>query len=254
MLYAQEHLDRHLHKGIDAFNKQELDVAMKHFEKELHHNPTESEAYYYIGLIKNSKNLADGIEEFTKAISLNPTYDEAYNSRSDCKTYKGDYQGALEDLNKAIELDSNNARYYFNRSNLRVTLGDYQGGLKDAGKALKLDPMLPPAIFGTIAKAYAGIGNYKDALKFASEYIQFEQFPTSYLVRADIKFTMNDFQGALEDYQKGNDPDLDGGTTYIKIARTKFALEDKKNACKFIEKAIELGVKVEDELLKKCEK
>ena len=73
-LIAQEHLDRHLHKGIDAFNKQELDLSLKHFEKELLHNPNESEAYYYIGLIKNSKNLNDGSEEFSKAISLNPNY------------------------------------------------------------------------------------------------------------------------------------------------------------------------------------
>ena len=51
-LSAQEHIDRHLHKGIEAFNKQEFDIALKHFEKELHHNPNEAEAYYYLGLIK----------------------------------------------------------------------------------------------------------------------------------------------------------------------------------------------------------
>jgi tetratricopeptide (TPR) repeat protein len=247
-------VDRHLHKGIDAFNNQDHETALKHLEKELHYNPKEAQAYYYIGLIKNAKDLNDGCADFSIAIELNPDFDEAYKSRSECKVYKGDFKGALEDLNKAIEIDSSNAVYYFNRSEIRVTLKDYQGGLKDAGKALKLDPMLPPTIFGTIAKAYAGLGNYKDALKFASEFIQFEQYPSSYLVRADIKFATKDYTGALEDYQKANDPDIDGGNTYVKIALTKFALDDSNGACKAIEKAIVLGVKIDEELLKKCGK
>ncbi len=253
-LGAQEHIDRHLHKGIEAFNKQEFDVALKHFEKELHHNPNEAEAYYYLGLIKNSKNLGEGIAEFSKAITLKSDYDEAYNARANCQIFKGDYPNALIDLNTAINIDSSNFNYFFNRSDVKVYLKDFMGGINDAKKALKLDPMTPSSVFGTLAKGYAGIGNYSEALKFATEFIQFEQFPSSYIVRGDIKFAMNDFKGALEDYQKGNDPDLDGGNTYVKIAETKFALEDPKGACKVIDKALELGIKVSGSLLAKCGK
>ena len=114
--------------------------------------------------------------------------------------------------------------------------------------------MTPPFIFGTIARAYLGLGNYAEAIKYATEYIKFEEFPSSYLVRADIKFAMKDYKGALEDYQKANDPDLDGGYTYVKIAKTKFALEDNKGACKAIGKALELSVKIEEDLLNKCGK
>ncbi len=254
VIYAQEHQDRHLHRGIVAFNKQDDETALKHFEKEIIHNPTESQSYYYIGLIKNSKKQNDGCNYFSKAIELNPNYHEAYNSRSNCKSYKGDKLGALEDLNNAITIDSTNFGYFFNRSGIKLDLEDFQGAIKDANKALKLDDMTPSFVFGIIAKAYLGLGNYTEALKYATEYIQFEEFPSSYLVRADIKFAMKDFKGALEDYQKANDPDLDGGNTYVKIAKTKFALEDNKGACKAIAKASELGVKIEEDLLNKCEK
>jgi tetratricopeptide (TPR) repeat protein len=253
-IFSQQHQDRHLHKGIEAYNNQEEEKALKHFEKEILHNPNEAQAYYYIGLIKDSRGLNDGCDYFSKAIELNPNYHEAYNNRSNCKSYQGDKQGALEDLNKAIAIDSSFFGYYFNRSSIRLELGDFHGAIKDANKALKLDAMTPPFIFGTIASAYLGLGNYTEALKYATEYIQFEEFPSSFLVRADIKFAIKDYKGALEDYQKANDPDLDRGYTYVKIAKTKFALEDNQGACIAISKALELGLKIEEDLLHKCGK
>jgi len=229
-------------------------LARKHFEKEILHNPNVSEAYYYIGLIKSNTNSVDGLEDFSKAIQLQADYDEAYDARANCKSVKGDLSGALIDLNTAINIDSNKSNYFLDRSEVKVTLGDFTGGINDAKKALKLDPMTPSAVFGVLAKGYAGIENYTEALKYATEFIQFEQFPSSYIVRGDIKFAMKNFNGALEDFEKGNDPDLDGGYTYIKIAETKLQLADIAGACKAIDKALELGLKVNSLLLLKCGK
>jgi tetratricopeptide (TPR) repeat protein len=65
---------------------------------------------------------------------------EYYYERSNWKTYRKDYTGAVEDLNTAIKLQPNNSRNYNARGIAYERCGNYEAAMADFEYALKLNP------------------------------------------------------------------------------------------------------------------
>jgi tetratricopeptide (TPR) repeat protein len=61
--------------GKFYFLNNKYDEAVSEFKKVLEINPVNAEAYYNIGLIKESSNLTDEAKEmYSKALSIKPDY------------------------------------------------------------------------------------------------------------------------------------------------------------------------------------
>jgi len=65
----------HIELGKFYFLNNKYDEAVSEFEKVLKINPANAEAYYNIGLIKESSNLLDEAKEmYLKALNVKPDY------------------------------------------------------------------------------------------------------------------------------------------------------------------------------------
>jgi tetratricopeptide (TPR) repeat protein len=241
-----------LQKGIDAFEKGEYKSATKFLKKEVKKNPNNAEAYFYLGLTKNSEDLNKGIEEFDKAIEINPNFSEAYGLRGTIKSHKNDEKGALSDYSKAIELDPNNFGNYFNRAWLLESSGDYKNALQDCFKSIELNPDVPTGIYLVIAHCKFNLGEQEEALKYCDGYIESSGDFYGYREKGILKFKMKDFKGALEDFNLALKAEFGSEYTYEEIGKTKLELNDKIGAKTAFDKAVELGVKIDLELFEKC--
>jgi tetratricopeptide (TPR) repeat protein len=107
----------------------------------------------------------------------------------------------LEDFNKAIKIDPKNAQAYFYRGLYKRYNRDYDGGLADIDRAISLNPLYTEAYLerGMIKYySYDNAGAIADLTK--AEVNADSKFP--YGERADAKYHLGDYKGAIEDYDK----------------------------------------------------
>lgn len=98
------------------------------------------------GLAKQSKGDLDGaLIAYNRAIELDPKSAPAYTSRASIKEKKRDFDGALSDISSAIELAQKNSISYGFRGFLKGNKGDVRGALADFECAIQLDPKLADA-------------------------------------------------------------------------------------------------------------
>jgi Tfp pilus assembly protein PilF len=119
-----------------------------HFSIELKQKPG-APAYHHRGLVLTSLEKYDqAIADFDEAIKLQPDEAPFYNSRGKAYHRKKDFEKALADYQKAIELNAKYAIAHNNRAILLRDMGRYEEALKDHELAIKFSPLFPEAYNG----------------------------------------------------------------------------------------------------------
>jgi tetratricopeptide (TPR) repeat protein len=243
-----------LKKGIDLLNQGENEKAIACFEKEIKAHPGSSEAWYYLGLTRNSTNLTAGFDEMTKAIELNPNYAEAYNIRAGIYGFQGETEKELEDYNNAVRSDPSNGGYYYNRATAHLVLGNYREAMYDCNKCIELEFDGIEFAYEVRASVKAKLGDFAGALADCNYLIELSEGENleAYGTRGDVKFAMMDYNGAIADFLISAQSDMDGGYSLYKIGEVKQAMNDPKGACEMFVRAQQQGFEVDEELLKNC--
>jgi tetratricopeptide (TPR) repeat protein len=117
----------------------------------------------------------------------------------------GNYPGFLEIINNyGLTKSSNLARYY--AGICYKNLGNYKEAIQYLKKFESDDKIISNIALGSIGDCYANLGDNKQALKYYKRAADNEKndFTTPmYLMRAGILMEqMNDYQGALKNYQR----------------------------------------------------
>lgn len=96
-------------KGLDHFNVDSYDEAVKIFSEVLKMDPDHPDGWYYRGLAHANKGSFDmAIDDFTKAVEKNPHDIDSYIGRGEAWQSKGKFKRALEDFRKALEIQPDN--------------------------------------------------------------------------------------------------------------------------------------------------
>ncbi|MDH4471347.1 MAG: tetratricopeptide repeat protein [Fluviicola sp.] len=243
-----------LEKGIEFFNTGEDEKAIACFEKEIKANPKSSEAWYYIGLTKNTTNTAAGMDEFTKAIELNPNYAEAYNNRAGIYGYLGDTEKELSDYNNAVRSDPTNGAWYYNRAVSYLSLERYKEAIEDCNKSIELEFHGAPFAYDIRAKAKIKIGDFAGALADCDYMIAISDGgnPDAYTTRGDLKLEMKKYEDAIADFLQASILGGDGPFNLYKIGMVRLEMNDQKGACEMFLRAKQEGFEIDQELLDKC--
>lgn len=200
------------------------------------------------------KDYAGAIADCDKAIGLTAHDEHVYVIKGGCSFYLQDIQGALKSLNQAVEMDSDdplargirglalargrewesamadfnkavdvdpdNALAYYGRAIVDFSLKDYDKSLANVSRAIKLDGTLPDA-YGLRAAVNTHLKDRAGAFADANAGIQFASTNgtsasryRSYLDRANVETTWDDFSGASNDIETAvmmnpNSPDID---------------------------------------------
>ncbi len=116
------------------------------------------------------------IKDLDRFIQLKPTVAGAFTGRGFAKSKIGDYKGGIEDCTKAVQLDTNNFNALNNLAWLLATapmakMRDGQKAVEYAKRACELSSRKNAYCLGTLAAAYAEVGNFEEAVKWERKCI-----------------------------------------------------------------------------------
>jgi tetratricopeptide (TPR) repeat protein len=156
-------------------------------------NLEEAKNYYESGQKKQTlEDYQGAIADFTKSIQLKPDSGGFYSSRGSAKQELKDYQGAVTDFTEAIRIDPFYAYFYYNRGRAKEEMKDYQGAMNDYNEAIRLDTP-DTGSYKTIESLKQNLIN-EDSLDHISI--------RAYKRRAVIKLELEDYKGAIADYNE----------------------------------------------------
>lgn len=171
---------------------------------------------------------ATSLAYYDEAIILDPSKAEYYYERALAKDQDlGDYDGAMADYISAMELDSQNADFY----------------TENASKAISTKILRQEE-----AKKYADMfdfniqeGNWEEALENMNKAIELDAYNSSYYYqRGNLKFNLEDLQGALADINKALELNPNIAKYYMARGAVKAMYNNFMGAFEDINKAIEL--------------
>ena len=130
-------------RGLAYYDKREVKRAIVDYTRAIELNPNFDAAYYNRGVAHHDKKAFEhAIADYTRAIELNPSFDAAYNNRGLAYTELRDYNGAINDFDRAIEINPNNANAYNNRGVAYIRQGEHHRAVHDYNRAIELNYVL----------------------------------------------------------------------------------------------------------------
>lgn len=140
--HAQEPVsaDHFAQRGIDRFEKNDLEGAIADFTKAIELKGQQLEFCFYfrgIALYRRGR-LDEAIADLSKAITLKQ-HPRFYDDRGNLLAQKGDFDGAMADLNRAIELQPKYAKAYGDRGIVHLMRGEDTAAESDFEKCFELD-------------------------------------------------------------------------------------------------------------------
>jgi tetratricopeptide (TPR) repeat protein len=193
----------------DVMSTQE---ALEHYTEVIRLSPSKASSWGNRGMVRIEKgDFKNAIKDLTESIRLRPNLDQTYNARGCAWDELGEFEKAIRDLSEAVRLKPDEPLYYTNRGRTFRRMGDFGKAVSDYEFAIKLSAKYSHAYMNlawlqatcpdehyrngraalenatkacehyqwkywkgleTIAAAYAEIGDFDNAVKWAEKTIE----------------------------------------------------------------------------------
>ncbi|GGB81899.1 hypothetical protein GCM10007424_22480 [Flavobacterium suaedae] len=190
-------------RGVIFEKLNDLDKAIKDYNKAIEINPTDANLYFNRGNSWHEKGeYTRAIEDYNKVIEINPKDADAYQNRGFSMHKKGELDEAIKDYNKAIEINPTDANAYNNRGNALNEKEEYNRAIEDYNKAVEINPKYSDP-YNNRGLAWHNKGELDKAIKDYDKAIEIN--PKNiifYLNRGNSWYKKEKFDKAIEDYNK----------------------------------------------------
>jgi len=184
----------YLNRGNAYARKGQYDQAISDYGKALEIDPKKEAVYFFRGNANfNKKEYDQAISDYSKALEINPRHALVYFNRGVAHGKKGQYDQAISDYNKALEIDPKHFRACNNLAWIFATAKDpnFRDGkmaVEFASKACELSGWKEPNCLGTLAAAYARVGDFENAVKWQEKALEDPQFAKEAETQERLKF------------------------------------------------------------------
>jgi tetratricopeptide (TPR) repeat protein len=164
--------------GNAEYAKGNFDGSIAAYNLAIEIQPKYAKAYIDRAKAKYAEGNIDGaVADYDQAIQITPKLTQAYIDRGILKQDKGDLEGAVADYQHSIALEPENPVGYNNVAWILATASDSseRNGPKAIDYAMRACETAGWAntdTYGTVAAAYAESGDFDQALKWQSKYIE----------------------------------------------------------------------------------
>lgn len=207
--------------------KKDYENAEKSFRKALSLNPNFKEAFYGLGMVFGYQNQYSVSKEYlSKAIDIDDRFFTAWKWRGIVNDELGLYEEALTDFSSAISINPSNSDIYMRRARVSLKTEAYDESLVDLLLAKKYNPK-NARIYLYLGQLYLKL-NQLDASRDAIETALSlkKNYSDAYSLKADILIAEGLFEDAIMALSNAVDSTkYRRERFYIKRANLKFKLE-----------------------------
>lgn len=208
----------------------DFDACIRFYTKAINKYPNRYEFYKYRA--KRSYNNDKGrIDDYNMAIKINANDWECYLGRGDAYYSSNYLSKAIDDYNTAIKLNPNNYKTYKSRGDAYYKSQKYLSAIKDYDIFIAKLPN-DYWVFYNRGKANIELGNLHEAVKDFDKSLLIYPHPLVYKNRAECRFKLKDYLGAISDYEKAEENG--NSRNSYNIALIKKQLKDYTGALKEI--------------------
>jgi len=272
-------------RGVGFYNLEKYDKAILIYKEGLTHFPENSMLHSFLGnayLVSKSYNKAlDSYklsllhkESYRTEIRNNPNFiaapkeriehfylgalAEMYKSIAESYFYLGDFDSALKSINSAFENEHNLSftidfsQYYYKRALIHLAQQHYDLAFNDFENSLRLNANIAEAYTNSIIAQVSILEDIEVVSMRVGNDIDEHEFNIVWELK-DAKlsnFTKAELENALVGIGIPIRNNANNGYAYYIRARIKKLL--KQAYCEDVKKAINLNVKIEKDLLEKC--
>jgi tetratricopeptide (TPR) repeat protein len=221
--------------------------AKKDYEKALKLNPNLAKAHHNLGdVFYILGEYPQALSSYSQAITLSPQDAEPYCSRASLYFEMRKFKEAQTDVNKAIELKPNYVNAHFLSGNIHFSLNQKSEACQDWKQALAFGH---PEARAKIEKNCANLVQISPTreLKITKKK---PETANEYFNSGEKKLEYRDYEGAIKDFKLAIELDPNYAEAFLGLGSAKFAQGNHDEACQNWRKALELGYKKAQEMLK----
>lgn len=195
----------HLDMGFAYINLEKYEEALDAFASAQAIEQDNHYAYYGIGLIaRRQERIPDAITSLRSAVDFEPTNNQAWLELGHAYCNARKYREAIESYRSAIKAKPDYVEAYASIAVPFCRLGLYVEALESCQSALKLNPKSSDAHI-SLGRVYSDLGRNDEALAEFTKGIEMSAEVAkgdAYFWRANLKHTILDLNGAIEDYDQ----------------------------------------------------
>jgi tetratricopeptide (TPR) repeat protein len=124
------------------------------------------------------------LSDSRRALELDDNEAESHRIMGEISLYDRDFEKTEYHFHRALELNPNNSWIVGRMGNFYIFIGDAETALEYQNRATSLDPLLPSYCRELEVVAHYVLGNYKEAVNVASQFLHQSQRSLAYRVAA----------------------------------------------------------------------
>jgi len=210
--------------------------------KSIELNPFVADAYSCRGYARlNEGKLDEAIVDFDKALELSPEDRSSMTAKAYAKVELKEFQSALEDYDKIVKKFPKDKISLYERGCLHLQMQDTISAMNDFCGVIKLDPFTSLG-WSARGRVYLEQGEYEKSVADLNEAISLENRPLDYINRALVRHKLNDYKGAMADFDKALELNANEYVAYFnrgilraEVGDNNRAIEDFEMVLKFNE-------------------
>jgi tetratricopeptide (TPR) repeat protein len=187
-LNVPEKAKNEFEKGQQLFEKQNLEDAIKHFERAAEIYPQYAAAFDMMGVVRASSSLSDAKPYFEKSLQADKDYFPAYSHLAKALLKEKDYVGAERLLSRAVSMNPRSAEEFFLLAFAQANQNKFDLAIQNSERTHQLPHDKYALVHFIAAESYSRMSKPAEATEQYSLYLkEAPQGPNADLARAKIQ-------------------------------------------------------------------
>jgi tetratricopeptide (TPR) repeat protein/S1-C subfamily serine protease len=164
-------------------------------------NASELEWLNYGNELWRLRKYQNAVTAFDRAIQIKPDFYQAYYAKGVALDAQDQYQAAVATYDRVTQINPKFYEAWRQRAVVLDSLKQYPAALESISRAIQLQPD-DPILYMRQGQLYLALSRYSEADQAFSQAIKLRPNTFSYGFRAQSRFNLKDYRGALADYSR----------------------------------------------------